>query len=103
MVCLVFSKRRLVSLNILTTQFVFSDPSRVLNLLTAPKCGTTPLHDAAENNHLKVVELLVSTGGNLFCFKELFPFAHARLASLSKDDGNRTDAKQSSDWLNEEK
>ncbi|KAK2548570.1 BRCA1-associated RING domain protein 1 [Acropora cervicornis] len=56
-------KRRLVSLNILTTQFVFSDPSRVLNLLTAPKCGTTPLHDAAENNHLKVVELLVSTGG----------------------------------------
>lgn len=39
------------------------DPCRVLNLLSAPKCGTTPLHDAAGNDHLKVVELLVAAGG----------------------------------------
>lgn len=84
MVCLVFSKRRLVSLNILTTQFVFSDPSRVLNLLTAPKCGTTPLHDAAENNHLKVVELLVSTGGNLFLLQGAISLRSRKISELKQ-------------------
>ena len=38
----------------------------MLNLLAAPNCGTTPLHEAAENDHLEVVEFLVSAGGNLF-------------------------------------
>ncbi|KAJ7387883.1 SMC5-SMC6 complex localization factor protein 1 [Desmophyllum pertusum] len=39
------------------------DTSEVLNLLSAPLCGTTPLHDAVVNNHQQVVELLVSAGG----------------------------------------
>lgn len=40
------------------------DPSKVLNLLSAPRqCGTTPLHDAVENSHQHVVELLVKAGG----------------------------------------
>ena len=84
MVCLVFSKRRLVSLNILTTQFVFSDPSRVLNLLSAPKCGTTPLHDAAQTKHLKVVELLVSTGGNLFLLQGAISLRSRKISELKQ-------------------
>lgn len=32
-------------------------------MLSAPLCGTTPLHDAVGNNHHQVVELLVRTGG----------------------------------------
>ena len=56
---------------------MLQDTSRVLNIMAAPKCGTTPLHDAAGNNHLKVVELLVTAGGefssNLFpCFGFFF-------------------------------
>ena len=44
--------------------FVLPDPSKVLNLLSAPRqCGTTPLHDAVENSHQHVVELLVKAGG----------------------------------------
>lgn len=44
--------------------FVLPDPSKVLNLLSAPhQCGTTPLHDAVENSHQHVVELLVKAGG----------------------------------------
>ncbi|XP_027047528.1 SMC5-SMC6 complex localization factor protein 1-like [Pocillopora damicornis] len=39
------------------------DPSKVLNLLLAPPCGTTPLHDAVGNGHQQVVELLVRAGG----------------------------------------
>ena len=58
---------------------MLQDTSRVLNIMAAPKCGTTPLHDAAGNNHLKVVELLVTAGGefssNLFpCFGFFFLF-----------------------------
>ncbi|KAL9982174.1 hypothetical protein ACROYT_G010985 [Oculina patagonica] len=39
------------------------DTTEVLNLLSAPLCGTTPLHDAVGNNHQQVVELLVRAGG----------------------------------------
>lgn len=43
--------------------FLLADTTEVLNLLCAPVCGTTPLHDAVGNNHQQVVELLVRTGG----------------------------------------
>ena len=44
-------------------RFDLPDPSKVLNLLLAPPCGTTPLHDAVGNGHQQVVELLVRAGG----------------------------------------
>ena len=63
---------------------MLQDTSRVLNIMAAPKCGTTPLHDAAGNNHLKVVELLVTAGGefssNLFpCFGFFFSFTQTKI------------------------
>lgn len=39
------------------------DTTQVLNVLSSPLCGTTPLHDAVGNNHYQVVELLVRAGG----------------------------------------
>ena len=47
-------------------RFDLPDPSKVLNLLLAPPCGTTPLHDAVGNGHQQVVELLVRAGGEGF-------------------------------------
>ena len=75
-----------IILEYLQLSFFFSDPSRVLNLLAAPKCGTTPLHDAAENNHLKVVELLVSTGGNLpvFLLQGAISFRSRKISELEQ-------------------
>ena len=59
--------------------FVLQDPCEVLNMLAAPKCGTTPLHDAVGNNHLQVAELLLTAGGNLNqsfpCYKPNRSFA----------------------------
>ncbi|XP_071476464.1 uncharacterized protein [Diadema antillarum] len=34
-----------------------------LDLYLSPKCGTTVLHDAVDNNHVDVVKLLVAVGG----------------------------------------
>ena len=63
----------------------------MLNLLSAPVCGTTPLHDAVGNNHYQVVELLVRAGGQSRYF-EWYSADYIFLAACSQRRKNaRTD------------